>query len=471
MMSGNHVNGVPLGGVVTGAGNLTIPNADTPSNLVIGDGGLILPTLTGFTGHLIIGGSIDTPDLPLDGNKTININTGLLTVNSNVITKSNITLMGQNVDLDANIFAGGLGAAYGGKQLVIIAAGDGSGNDTTGNITGVQFPTNIQAGNIVWVAATNVQQPENIFIELKGGDAVISIADGQEAPQFALFDANAAEAYNNLSNFLLLDINVAGLGAVLLSVEVNTDIGQANLAGSLIGLEQLAFIDVGLFEEDLSLFGVIGSGVALALAQCEEVEGCAPDVTESELEELITALHARIDELEKRLLEAQGSDRTKIEELLAGYRQELENFEGYKKQLEEYYSGDDDFDDELGEDEAAPPTVGDQIKNLGDVLEIAQRRINWLESLKADADARAKLTETTGIELTNEAIDAIIEATRQEMNYIERQIQMLKEGTQAMATPLFWAESGDYNNIFNVEYGSSLLNIGIDSLAYNENWY
>ena len=130
-----------------------------------------------------------------------------------------------------------------------------------------------------------------------------------------------------------------------------------------------------------------------------------------------------------------------------------------------------DFDDELGEDEAAPPTVGDQIKNLGDVLEIAQRRINWLESLKADAEARAKLTETTGIELTSEAIDAIIEATRQEMNYIERQIQMLKEGTQAMATPLFWAESGDYNNIYNVEYGSSLLNIGIDSLAYNENWY
>ena len=467
----NHVNGVPLGGVVRGEGNLTIPNAVTPSDLVIGAGGLILPTLTGFTGHLIIGGSIDTPDLPLDGNKIVNVNTGLLTVNSNVTTGSNITLMGQNVDLDANIIAGGLGAAAGGKQLVIIAAGDGSGDAATGNITGVQIPTNIKAGNIIWITATNVQQPELIEIELDGGDAVVVIADGQEAPQFALFDANAAEADTDLSNFLLLNINVAEFGTVSFSGIGTLNIGQQNLAGNLIGLEQLAFIDVGLFEEDLSLFGVIGSGVALALAQCEEVEGCAPDVTESELEELITALHARIDELEKRLLEAEGADREKIEELLAGYRQELENFEGYKQQLEEYYSGDDDFDDELGEDEAAPPTVGDQIKNLGDVLEIAQRRINWLESLKADAEARAKLTETTGIELTSEAIDAIIEATRQEMNYIERQIQMLKEGTQAMATPLFWAESGDYNNIYNVEYGSSLLNIGIDSLAYNENWY
>ena len=470
----NQVNGVTLGGAVTGAGNLSIPNSDTPGDLTIGTGAgdLILPTLTGFTGHLLIGGNINTPDLPLDGNKTITVNTGLLTVNSNITTNSNISLLGQSVDLNANIVAGGLGVAAGGKQLLIIAAGDGSGNDTTGNITGVAIPTNIKAGNIIFVAATNVQQAENIEIELAGGDAVVSIATGQEAPQFAIFDANAVEGDANTTNFLGLDINIAGIGAVLLNVEINQDVGQANLAGSLIGLEQLAFIDVGLFEEDLSLFGVIGSGVALSLAQCEEVEGCAPDVTEAELDELIVALHARIDELEKRKAEATGGDLAKIEELLEGYRKELSNFEGYKQQLQEYYSGDDDFeDDEFDDEDSGAPTVGDQIQNLGRVLEVAQRRIDWLEGLKADPEARAKLSESTGIDLTIEAIDTIIEATRQEIIYIEKQIQLLQDGTQALSKPIFWAESGDYDSVHHVDYGVSLLSIGVDSLAHNDKQY
>jgi hypothetical protein len=467
----NHINGVPIGGVVSGAGNLSIPNSDNPSDLTIGPGGLILPTLTGFTGHLLVGGNINTSDLPLDGTKTIDINTGLLRVDTDVTTNSNISLLAQNVELNANIFAGGLGAAAGGKQLLIMGAGDGSGNDTTGNITGVAIPTNIQAGNIIMVAATNVQQAENIEIELAGGEAVVSIATGQEAPQFAIFDAEAVEGDTNITNFLGLDVNVAGIGAVLLNVQVNQDVGQANLAGSLIGLEQLAFIDVGLFEEDLSLFGVIGSGVALSLAQCEEVEGCAPDVTEAELDELIVALQARIDELEKRKTEATGADLAKINELLEGYRKELGNFEGYKQQLLEYYSGGDDFDDEFDDEDSGAPTIGDQIQSLGRVLEVAQRRIEWLEGLKADPESRAKLSESTGIDLTIEAIDAIIEATRQEVIYIEKQIQLLQDGTQALSKPVFWAESGDYDGIHHVDYGASLLSIGVDSLAHNDKQY
>jgi len=470
----NHQNGVQLaqGGAITGTGNLTIPNSDNPSDLTINAVGLNLSNLTAFAGHLVVGGSIDSADLPLDGNKTINVNTSRLTLDSNLTTESDISLLGQDVDLNANIQAGGLGVAAGGKQLLIMATGDGSGNDTTGNITGVAIPTNIQAGNIILVAATNVLQAENIEIELAGGDALVSIATGQEAPQFALFDANAIEGDADIAAFLALDVNVAGIGAVLLNIEVTQDVGQANLAGSLIGLEQLAFIDVGLFEEDLSLFGVIGSGVALSLAQCEEVEGCAPDVTESELDELIVALHARIDELEKRKAESSGVDLSKIEELLAGYRKELSNFEGYKQQLLEYYSGDaeDDFEDDDFGDEAAP-TIGDQIQSLGQVLEVAQRRIEWLEGLKADPESRATLSESTDIDLTIEAIDAIIEATRQEVLFIEKQIQLLQDGTQALSKPVFWAESGDYNGIHHVDYGTSLLSIGLDSVALNDKMY
>ena len=228
----------------------------------------------------------------------------------------------------------------------------------------------------------------------------------------------------------------------------------------------MAFIDVGLFEEDLTLYGVIGTGMALALAQCEEVEGCAPDISEAELDELINGLKVRIQELERRLEEGDG-DRAKLEELLEGYRQELENYEGYKQELAEYYS--DDYDDEEDDFEVEDDlqTKAGQIQRLSEILEVAQRRIEWLESLKGDADARTKLSEATGIELTIEAIDNIIEATRQEIIIIERQIQNLQDGTEAMSRPVFWAETGDYNGVHHLEYGASLLTIGIDSLASN----
>ena len=210
----------------------------------------------------------------------------------------------------------------------------------------------------------------------------------------------------------------------------------------------------------------------LSLAQCEEVEGCAPDVTESELDELITGLNARIEELEKRRANASGADLAQIEELLEGYREELQNFESYKQQLQEYYSGDDDFDDDLGDDDFSDgPSVADQIRNLSGILEVAKDRIDWLESLKSDADARASLSERTGIDLTIEAIDAIIDATQQEIQYIERQINLLQEGTEAMAQPIFWAEAGDYRSIHEVSYGSSLFTLGVDTLAHNKFWH
>ena len=108
---------------------------------------------------------------------------------------------------------------------------------------------------------------------------------------------------------------------------------------------------------------------------------------------------------------------------------------------------------------------------IGRVLEVAQRRIDWLESLKADPEARAKLSESTGIDLTIEAIDAIIEATRQEVIYIEKQIQLLQDGTQALSKPVFWAETGNFDSIHHVDYGASLLSIGVDSLAHNDKQY
>jgi len=425
----NHVDGVALGSSIIGAGNLTVPNAET-GDLIISASGLNLPNLSGFTGHLIIGGTIDTPDLPFDSDKDIVVNTELLTLDSPIITDADATLLAQDIDLNSNIDAAD-------KQVLLIATGDNSG--TRGNITGVDFETNIRAGNLILVATNNIQQAENIELELGGGDLVVSIGGGAAAPQFRLLDAVAVTPDADLSGFLELEFNVSGVGNMSLNTQANLDVSQANPASNLIGLEQVAFIDTGLFEEDLSLFGVIGEGVALSLAQCEEAEGCAPDVTDEEMDALIADLLVRVEELERRLLEQASSEgRTEIEEILVGYRNELGNYQAYKAQLQEFYAAeeeeDDGFADEFGEE---VDTIESQVATLGGILEVTQRRIDWLEGLKGDPDARARLSEATGIDLTIEALDEIIEATRQEIQFFESQIKLLLEGTEANLDPVF----------------------------------
>ena len=91
------------------------------------------------------------------------------------------------------------------------------------------------------------------------------------------------------------------------------------------------------------MFGVIGQGIALALAQCEEIEGCAPNISEDELNEFIAQIEARLEELHRRSAEAKSdAEREKLEELITGYQEELENFISYREQLQAYLSVEED---------------------------------------------------------------------------------------------------------------------------------
>ena len=114
---------------------------------------------------------------------------------------------------------------------------------------------------------------------------------------------------------------VAGLTAAGISIQTSTVL-IISPAADLIGLEELGFIDTGLFEQDLTLFGVIGGGIALALAQCEEIEGCAPNVTMEELNEFIAQIEARLVVLHKRARETDDVDENaRMENLIVGYQQ------------------------------------------------------------------------------------------------------------------------------------------------------
>ena len=226
-----------------------------------------------------------------------------------------------------------------------------------------------------------------------------------------------------------------------------TNTFSINPATALIGLETLAFVDVGLFEEELTLYGQIGNGIGLALAQCEEQEGCAPNVTEDELNTLISTIEARIVELQRRLVdEANEGERKELEELIKGFDQELQNFLDYRQQLIEFLAAgeeeemEEDFEDEEGFDEdldslleesEVTETEVDEVTRLAKVLETIKARIEWLESLKANTEERVRLSEITVIELTQETLDEIIESAESEAAYIENQIRLQIEGNEA----------------------------------------
>ncbi len=127
-------------------------------------------------------------------------------------------------------------------------------------------------------------------------------------------------------------IQSAAATALGLTVGLTTTF-SINPASALIGLETLAFVDLALFEEELTLFGTIGTGISLSLAQCEEQEGCAPSVTEDELNTIIATLKARVEELERRLVdeESKGDDsvQDELESLIERFNLELAEFQDY----------------------------------------------------------------------------------------------------------------------------------------------
>jgi hypothetical protein len=354
--------------------------------------------------------------------------------------------LASNIDLAVNSFitagdVGGNGAqtAFDNDQVSLVAVGDANGGISgPGNITGLDFPGTIEGASILLIAANDIINAENLVIDADGGFLQTVVGSGN-TPTFGILNATPINATDATTSFL--NSLAAGTGLNLNNLTFVQ--AQTLILGNLIGLEQIAFIDVGLFEEDLTLFGTIGQGIALALAQCEEIEGCAPDVTEAELDELIVQLEARITELERRLAGEAGRDQAQLERLLEGYRSELESFRTYKVELEEFYAAEEEFDDEFG-DEFGEDFATVEIRRLNTILESVQGRIQWLENLKADGGLRTRLSDSTGLELTIEVIDDIIRATQQQIRFIERQIQQLLDGTQALIdNSIFVAESGD----------------------------
>jgi hypothetical protein len=457
----NYVDGQQIGSSISGSGNVAFagPSSGVPdvSIGVDGDGttaDLILPTATGFSGHMIIGGTLtpfeDAMSLLDPLIHVVLINAENLTVNSPIILGSspaNLTLLATsnlNLNNDINI----------GTGQITLASIDPLGLGNEGNINALS-PVVITASSGYFVATGDFTGTTDITLAFNNGFAEGAIG-GSTIPGPFGPSSNVSSPDEQTPEF----INVVNtLGALAGGIDINSFNTIAfdvfNATAQLIALEELGFIDTGLFEQDLTLFGIIGYGIALALAQCEEIEGCAPDVTMEELDSLIAQLEARIEELEKRCA---GGDAASCD-LLDRYKEELEKFKGYREQLEEYLTVpeeelDEEFEDEFGEE--VPET---NIQTLTRMLESVQARVRWLESLRTDPEARERLGNAVGIELTLEVLEEIIDGAKLEADFIEKQIQLMQEGTQAFDTPVFTAEARDYNSIQYFEYGPSILTI------------
>ena len=381
-----------------------------------------------------------------------------MTLTSDITSGGEVTLLAGDIVLSADITSGG--------TISITAAGPAVDPAAIGNIdvsdgvVRLTSPASEIPPSGVIIAEDDITASDNIILAFDFGEVDVAIGAGNEIE----FNGASINSDNETDEALEESLTTGSLLLAGLTAGV-TNTFSINPATALIGLETLAFVDVGLFEEELTLYGQIGNGIGLALAQCEEQEGCAPNVTEEELDNIISALEARVVELQRRLVDAANEDsRLELEKLIRGFSQELQNFLDYRKQLIEFLAAgeeeeeeadfedeeefDEDLDSLLEESESSDDDIEvDEVSRLAKVLETIKARIEWLESLKANTEERVRLSEVTGIELTQEALDEIIESSKSEANYIENQIRLQIEGKEAMNTvpSVFISEANRYN--------------------------
>jgi len=136
----------------------------------------------------------------------------------------------------------------------------------------------------------------------------------------------------------------------------------------------------------------------------------------------------------------------------------------YINGVEEGYADDEyagEFEDEFGEDladhfdEAGIDATNREIDRLKEALEQINARILWLESLKENPVERVRLGGITGMEITPQVLEEIIQGARTEAEFIKDQIEILENGVQAMKAvdTTFVAEVGHPENIDTVQYG------------------
>jgi len=209
--------------------------------------------------------------------RAASIDAARVTVESAVAVPGTLVLLAGDIVLAADIAAGAsspdnLASAAGSEQEAILVAVNGKVGSLggTGDIEVSNGVRRIYAGSAVLIADGGIANARQLEMELAGGDLQFAVSPGSFFSSTLSLLSRARGI--NLSSSLQQYITDLGLAAVGFLVTFN------NPASNLTQTEEITSIDLALLEEELALFSAIGQGLALSLSQCEELEGCAPDV-------------------------------------------------------------------------------------------------------------------------------------------------------------------------------------------------
>jgi len=404
-------------GNILGSGTLNIstPASGKGGNLTIGTNDLLLPKLNLHTGTTIIGGSLSLNNLPLKANNIAQINTDNLTITQPIYTGGNLVLFGADITLaTSQINTDG--------SISLIATGDIC-NGCVGGLSGngdliVNQQTTLKANSGQIIAARGIVNASDLVLDFNGGAFELAVSAEQK-------ENSQPSSLSNVRSLTLLDTTSAfieQLGLNLVSVTVNF----TNPAAAVMGVRAIEVIDLGLFEEDLTLFGRLGEGVALAFEQCEEIEGCTPDVTEEELSAAIEAIELRIQQLELELKADNNIKRTKqIQNLLAGYQSERQELTTYKKDLQEFTGFEEAFADDFG---TTNEIDMEALQREVTVIETIYTRVRFLESLQFNKERREDFAQRTGLDLSSERLSQIIDSTLKAAELSEARVEKMLAG-------------------------------------------
>jgi len=152
-----------------------------------------------------------------------------------------------------------------------------------------------------------------------------------------------------------------------------------SLSAAILDKDEADKADLSSLQDETVVFQSIGMGIALSIAQCEGVDLCSFTVEESEIQELINTLDARIDGLVLKQEEAEDPDG--FDKVLTAYINEREHYATHLEKLKSITSTldiDSDLLDESLESEAADFPV-DSAKN-----EELQNYLNDLDAFEDD---------------------------------------------------------------------------------------
>ena len=300
------------------------PAEDRPSNPILlsltqDEGGERLQTLDEFLGAVLIGGTLlpaevledGEGELPLslspsleasvavaDRERGVQVNT--LRVEGMLETRGDLYLVASSIQLAGDLavgtetpgeFASAAGSA---SQAVLVAVGakgvDAQAGDVPGDIE-VQLSAGdtertIYTGSGTLIADRGIAGANSLVLNFDGGVLRTAVSPG--ATRNSNPNPQSQVRPEGLTTLLRSYLTVLGLDAQeFVVILFNPTTQLSTVIGRL-------YLDLGLFVEELSLYGLEGAGLALFYSQCEEVEGCAPEATLEDLEELIAQLEEQL---------------------------------------------------------------------------------------------------------------------------------------------------------------------------------